>query len=419
MFELIIYDKIYASVSAYITTEQHGFLEGRSVCTNLVHFTRDAINWIEEGFQVDVFYADFQKAFDQVNHLILGKKLKKFGFHGKLWMWIMSYLMGRFQFVRFLGHDSQPYRVLSGVPQGSHLGPLLFLIFINDINCVFDINFLLYADDLKIYLKVDNLHDCYQLQTNIDNLVLWCNNNRLFLHLNKCYLVTYSRKLSPIVHEYFANNKKIDRCSFFKDLGVTFDNKITFSLHIDNIIAKSMSMLGFVKRMCRDFEDPYTLKALFCSFVRSHLEYASVVWCPNYGIHIKRIESVQRNFVRFALRKLPWVDNNALPSYENRCELIKLDTLQNRRIVLNFIFIRDLLVNKIDSPYLLSLINFNTGFVNTRNRLLFRLNRHRTNYGNNEPMTNMLKTVNFYSNDMEVTDNREIIRIKLLKKLKE
>ena len=117
--------------------------------------------------------------------------------------------------------------------------------------------------------------------------------------------------------------------------------------------------------------------------------------------------------------KLPWVDNNALPSYENRCELIKLDTLQNRRIVLNFIFISDLLVNKIDSPYLLSLINFNTGFVNTRNRLLFRLNRHRTNYGNNEPMTNMLKTVNFYSNDMEVTDNREIIRIKLLKKLKE
>ena len=331
----------------------------------------------------------------------------------------MSYLMGRFQFVRFLGHDSDTYKVSSGVLQGSHLGPLLFLIFINDVSLFFDIDFLLYADDLKIFLRVEKTEDCLKLQQNIDKLILWCSINKLYLHVNKCYSMTYSRKLSPINFDYYANDMKIVRCSYFKDLGVTFDSKISFNLHFDNIVSKAMSMLGFVKRMCRDFEDPYTLKALFSSFVRSQLEYASVVWCPNYGIHINRIESVQRNFIRFALRKLPWIDSNAFPSYENRCELIKLETLQNRRVIFNVLFIRDLLMYKISSPYLLSLLNFNTGLLTFRNRSIFKLNRHRTNYGNNEPITNMLKAVNLYCCNLELTDSKDKIKNDLIIKLKE
>ena len=152
IFEKLVYEKLTTMVKHVISPCQHGFLAGRSTSTNLTIFSNTILNGLEKGFQFDVVYTDFFKAFDRVNHDILLMKLNKIGFHSNLLNWIRTYLKGRIQFVRINNFLSSPINVTSDVPQGSHLGPLFFLLFINDIPNVFlNSRCLMYADDLKIF----------------------------------------------------------------------------------------------------------------------------------------------------------------------------------------------------------------------------------------------------------------------------
>jgi hypothetical protein len=135
---------------------QHGFFKGRSTVTNLIEFTSYyVLNCMKNGVQVDAIYTDFSKAFDKVSHMLLLRKLAKLGFGGSFLAWIVSYFTGHEQFVKASGSKSRNFSVRSGVPQGSHLGPLLFILFINDVfSCFKSLRILLYADDLKIFFPV-------------------------------------------------------------------------------------------------------------------------------------------------------------------------------------------------------------------------------------------------------------------------
>ena len=184
VFECLVRDILFNLLKNCIIPQQHGFFPGRSTATNLMEFIDFTISSFEDGLQVDAVFTDFKKAFDRISHEILLSKLHMIGVNSRLLLWIKSYLSERVQMVKLGGVVSDPYGVGSGVPQGSHLGPLLFLLFINDVkNCFHHSQCLLYADDLKIFRTVSVKSDCSLLQNDLQRFYKWCIDNQLELNI--------------------------------------------------------------------------------------------------------------------------------------------------------------------------------------------------------------------------------------------
>ena len=242
---------------------------------------------------------------------------------------------GRQYSVIFRSCISNPIKATSGVPQGSHLGPLIFVLSINDVEHVIKDSYLsVYADDMKIFRQISSPADHISLQNDLNRFSIWCQKNFLMLNTTKCQTITYSRKrLPPPPRDYFLNGIPVSRVTLFRDLGVTCDRELNFRSHIDSIISRANSLLGFVKRWSKEFSNPYVTKALFMTFVRPVLEYASQVWSPYHLVHRHRIQAIQRRFIRFALRGLGWADTHNLPPYGDLLKLINLQPLDKRRDV--------------------------------------------------------------------------------------
>jgi ribonucleases P/MRP protein subunit RPP40 len=166
----------------------------------------------------------------------------------------------------------------SGVPQGSLLGPLLFAVFVNDIESCLQVSRLLcFADDMKVLASITSLADAVSLQSDLARLDKYCADNLLDLNPSKCSIVTYSRKRELVLFDYKLKGTRLKRDSVGRDLGVYHDSKLLFNVHIDNVISKASRALGFVMPSSVDFHHIKTLKILYCSFVRSHFEYASQI----------------------------------------------------------------------------------------------------------------------------------------------
>lgn len=329
--------------------------------------------------------------------------------------WLESYLKGRVQFVCIDEVLSKPILVSSGVPQGSHLGPLLFLIFINDLPSIFlNSSQLLFADDLKFFRCIKSINDCHLLQDDISKLSQWCTKNQLYLNVAKCQCFSFCRNFSEIIFDYKIENQVLERVREKKDLGVVFDPKLNFVKHIEFSVSKANSMLGFIKRNSIDFKDPFTLKSLFTSYVRPILEYCCVIWNPFYNIQSKRIEMVQKKFTRFTIQKFGW--NIETPSYKTRCQLLAIQSLENRRKMFSVMFISDILSYHIKCPFLLSLINLYAPSRQLRIRCLFREDVHRVNYAKNEPITRCVKETNLILNciDFDFQLSRSSLKNKIL-----
>jgi ribonuclease P/MRP protein subunit RPP40 len=170
--------------------------------------------------QVDVVYTDVVKALDRVDQCILLQKLSEFGVHGLLRNWFSSYLTGRRQFVSYNGFSSGKYSQVSGVPQSSILGPLLFSVYINDTVSDLRSHALLFAGDLKNYQQVVSIEDCTMLQEDLEAIDKWCRQNNFGLNIGKCAVVSFSRKTDGITFEYSCGNTNVARHSIRKDLGV-------------------------------------------------------------------------------------------------------------------------------------------------------------------------------------------------------
>ena len=150
--------------------------------------------------ELDTIYTDFHKAFDMVSHSILNMKLKKFNLPPYITTWVMDYLKDRYVSVTINNYLSDPFYIPCGVPQGSHLGPILFLIFINDLVIVINFaNILLFADDCKLSIPINSLEDCYKLQSDLDKISLWCIENEMILSINKCNVISFTRCSHPII----------------------------------------------------------------------------------------------------------------------------------------------------------------------------------------------------------------------------
>lgn len=244
--------------------------------------------------------------------------------------------------------------------------------------------------------------DCLKLQEDIDAINNWGLSNGLPLNIKKCFTFSFYRGHHHWFFNYSIGGSNLSKPDIIIDLGVTFDKKLSFIPHINKVISKAYAMLGFIIKCSREFKDPYTIKALFCSMVRSILEYASQLWSPSYASHIKRMESIQKKFLLFALRRLfSRVDFTNLPSYNSRLLLLDMNTLHARRTIADLLFVCKLISGSIRSPNLLANMNFNTSINPRRQSNLLYLRPCRTNYSKMQPIIRMCETFNKFATNID------------------
>nr|CAI5825566.1 unnamed protein product [Callosobruchus analis] len=379
LFEIICHETIYNATKNIIADEQHGFMQKKSCTTNLACISQYISSCLDNRGQTDVIYLDIQKAFDQVDLGILLMKLDHLGFSPSLLSLFRSYLFERKQFVEYEGFRSKLYTPTSGVPQGSNLGPLLFILYINDLATSLTCPKLIYADDLKLYHTISTENDCRELQLSLVSVERWCDKNHLSLNAKKCVIVTYSRKKHVLDWSYEIGSELLDRKNVIKDLGIMFDSELSFQLHISETVSSANRMLGFIIRNGKDFQDLTVLKTLYVSYVQSKLEYCSIIWYPIYSIYINAIERVQRKYLKLLSFKSSGVYPDRGCDYSLLLDEHQYNSLNTRRILGSLYFLHSLLNNEINCPYLLSQICYHVPRISSRHSKLFYCDLSHTN----------------------------------------
>ena len=317
VLESMIRDEMMAHLRKYnlIKESQHGFVHKRSCLTNLLEFLEHVTNYVDQGYPIDVIYLDFQKAFDKVPHKRLMLKLRALGIVDEIYCWIEDWLKDRKQRVILLGANSDWIGVKSGVPQGSVLGPLLFLIYINDIDEGVASGLLKFADDTKIFGVVANNEDIKKLQGDLINLCRWSKDWLMLFNVEKC----------KVMHIGYNNKKvKYEMVDKEKDLGVIMQNDLKWNSQCTKAVKTANRVLGMIRRSFSYLNKDIALH-LYKTLVRPHLEYCVQAWRPHLKKDIELMEGVQRR----ATKLVPSMRNY---SYEERLKLFGLTTLETRRI---------------------------------------------------------------------------------------
>ena len=315
---------------------QHGFRRGKSCTSQLLEVMEDFTTLLDRGENFDTIYLDFKKAFDSVPHKRLLKKMEMYGVTGNLLAWTEDFLSNRTQTVKVGDAESKSSPVISGIPQGSVLGPTLFTIFINDLPECIESACKVFADDTKIYNSTSNRQ---KLQQDLNNVQAWSELWQLPFNTSKCKCLHYGNKNPEF--DYYLNNTKVSNCEEEKDLGVTFDKTLKFRTHISNVTKKANQVLGLIKRNFK-FLDETSLTKLYKALVRPHLEYAQSVWSPHFRTDKKTIESVQRR----ATKLISQLKNL---SYEERLKALDLPSLEYRRLRGDLIQMYNLLSSNSDN----------------------------------------------------------------------
>lgn len=352
---------------------QHGFLKGRSVETNICSFLNYSAPVVTNRGQVDCIFFDMSKAFDKVNHELLLHKLSSYGCCPELCNWFRSYLSSRLNTVRVDNSHSDHFFSTSGVPQGSILGPLLFLIFINDLPSYVDnAQILLFADDIKLFMNIHSSIDCNALQHDVSQIAIWCAANSLSLNPLKTKVVSFSRRHTIIDCDYVLEGMPIKRLSVIKDLGVYLDNVLTFTAHVSFVVGSATRMLGVISRITKHFNNPASLIRLFCALVRSRLEFASVAWNALNKTQALNIENVQKRLIRIVYDR--YSQRRFYFDYEFLLKKVSMTNLSDRRAERDLVFFHKLVNGVSDSGSLLSDVNLHVPSRPTRNHCTFYVN---------------------------------------------
>ena len=381
LYEGFIRDKLFNHLieNNLLSDEQFGFCKGRSCVTQLLNTLFDWLCQIDDNIPIDAIYLDFRKAFDTVPHERLLNKLYGYGVRGNIFNWVKDFLSDRFQYVTINDQSSSCSQVTSGVPQGSVLGPTLFIYFINDLPTVVTTLLKIFADDTKVYHHIRNDADREELQHTIEALVEWSNTWQLKFNGGKCK-VLHIGKNNP-QYEYFISEdgvfKKLESTTSEKDLGIFVDPLLSFEDHINSVVKRARSISGLIIRTIT-FKSKEIMVPLFKALVRPILEYGNVVWCPKKKRHIELIESVQRNFSKciIGMREL---------NYEERLKALKLPSLEFRRLRGDLIETYKILNNHYDPLTTKSLLTLSNGNTRSHNFKLLK------------PRVNTNQFLNFYS----------------------
>ena len=303
ILEKVMYDHLYSYLVKFefLYIYQFGFQKNKSTCMALISLVDRLTQALENGeFAVGVFI-DFQKAFDTVDHSILLEKLSYYGIRGSAHDWFCSYLSDREQFVEFDNVSSKVLKVQCGVPQGSNLGPLLFLIYINDLASVSPKLFaILFADDSNFFYTHKNIDTIFDtLNTELEKIVKWLNANKMSLNVDKThYMIFTTRKKSAFSNrDIIINGSKIDEVVVTKFLGVLIDNNLTWKCHIDHLCSKVSKNIGILRKL-RGKLDTETLTTLYYSFIYPYCHYCIHVWGSTYDTHLNKVFLLQKRAVR-------------------------------------------------------------------------------------------------------------------------
>ena len=318
VMERIVRDDLMARCNHLVDTRQHGFLPHKSCSTQLTQFCDSLALSLNRNIRADVVYFDFAKAFDSVNHdLILYKLRHSFSIDGKLLEFIKQYLSGRQQAVLVNGSISSTVEVLSGVPQGSILGPSLFVLFINDISVGLSpgTNIMLYADDTKIWREMVHENDYLTIQKDIDYLLDWALRNKMKFHPSKCKVLSVAKSCPPLIdvlpgiqYFYSMGDTILDYADSEKDLGIIMNTSLNFTDQANFLYGKANQKLGMLKRNCYFVTDINRRKVLYLTLVRSIFEHCPTIWRPNSESIVNKLESLQK-------RALKWIRNDFSASY--------------------------------------------------------------------------------------------------------
>ena len=317
----------YMKENGLFSPKQYGFISGRSTILQLITILDTWTYEIDRGHHTDVIYMDFKKAFDTVPHKRLISKLNSLNISKEIVNWIEAFISNRRQKVAVNGKESNWHDVTSGIPQGTVLGPLLFVLYINDLPDLTQSDTFLFADDIKIFRSIINTNDQDILQQDITTIEKLSHDWMLTLHPDKCTHMEIGKNNVGENQYYTTMNNvttTIDTHDKQKDLGVTFDSKLTFDQHISQVVNEATKMTKIIRRSFQ-FLDKHTFLPLYKTMVRTHLDYAMAVWHPYKIKHKIALENIQRR----ATKELPGMRDL---SYIERLKLLKLPTLGYRRL---------------------------------------------------------------------------------------
>ena len=353
MLEKIIFKYTYNYVTKYnmISDHQSGFRPTDSTVNQLLYIYNDIISNLDKGNDCNFVFCDISKAFDRVWHSGLLYKLKTYGIVGKLFNWFKDYLSDRKQSVIHEGFKSNTKLITAGVPQGSVLGPFLFLLFINDISTIVSSNIKLFADDTSLYAvseNNDNITTANQLNEDLTSIANWASQWQILFNPSKTVNVNFTRKQnnpSPPIH---FNNQQVLHQPLHKHLGLTLNAKGNWNDHISTIYEKASARLNIL-RLLKYKLDRNSLKKLYISYVRPILEYANTVWDNCSIAESNLLESVQIDAMRIitGLRR----GTSHIKLYRE----CNLETLESRRHKHKLILMYKIM-NNLTPPYLFQLV---------------------------------------------------------------
>ena len=296
VLERIIYDKIIDHISCQIKPAQFGFMQNCSTTQQLLLFLSNAFT---TRHQLDTVYLDISKAFDTVCHVNLLHKLSTFNISGKLWLWIKNYLTSRSQYVSINNSYSYLLPVVSGVPQGSILGPLLFIMYMNDLpDAIHWSKTLLFADDTKCFKHIKSPDDQQCLQHDLNNLSSWSATSCLSFNSSKSTHISLNCKS---LTSYNIRGMPINTTHNHKDLGIIINDNLNWNTHHDAILSRAYRTLGLIRRTFSKTISTLAKAKLYISLIRSQVLYCSPVWRPHLIKDIKKLEQLQRRATKYIL----------------------------------------------------------------------------------------------------------------------
>ena len=385
-FEKLMFNRVidYFNSNKLLYQLQFGFRELHNTSTAMVYLLDKIISALSDGkFMVGIF-VDLRKAFDTVNHEILLAKLYKYGIRGAVYNWFASYLSNRCQTTIFKSTASKKLRIKCGVPQGSILGPLLFIIYINDlINASGRLLPLMYADDTSLYIDGSNLHNlCLTVNYELSKIITWMRANKLSINIDKtCYIIFRPKRkhipdnLPPISF----NGRQVQKVNSIKFLGVILDDTISWVEHINSLKNKISKSIGIIAK-ARKYLNYSTLLTLYNSFVYPHLVYCIESWGRTSDTLLLAILRLQKKILRL-IKCVP-------KSYESQMLFSEMKILPIKKLYLYSValFMFKYKTGKLPSVFS-DFFSSNANIYRTRGELLFKipactsaLSQHRIRY---------------------------------------